>query len=125
MHICIINGRDFSILRIEARVNFLKRLVNRERRGIHYHGRAFPKIFLALVAVFIFSGFIRFGTSHAAMLTIACYEDYRPYSYVNDKGQVVGMLVDFWTLWAEKNQIELTFLPGPLTRAPHPGPGPD
>ncbi len=60
---------------------------------------------------------LRFVPAHAAMLTIACYEDYRPYSYVNNKGQVVGMLVDFWTLWAEKNQIELKFLPGPLTQS--------
>jgi len=25
------------------------------------------------------------------MVTIACYKDYRSYSYVNDKGQVVGI----------------------------------
>ncbi len=97
--------------------NILKRLDNKENKSVSVHGRACPKIFLALVAVFIFFGFVRFSTANAAMLTIACYEDYRPYSYVDNKGQVVGMLVDFWILWAEKNQIELTFLPGPLTRS--------
>jgi ABC-type amino acid transport substrate-binding protein len=75
-----------------------------------------PKLFPTLAAIIILLGFVCSSTVHAAGLTIACYEDYRPYSYVNDKGEVVGMLVDFWALWAQKNQIELTFLPGSLTQ---------
>jgi len=96
-------------------VNFLK-IKNREHQSIKYHGRAFLKKILALAAVLFFFGVIGFSTAHALILNIACYKDYRPYSYVNDKGQVVGMLIDFWNIWAEKNQVELTFLPGSLTQ---------
>lgn len=95
----------------------LQRQVNSEYNPIKYQVRSFSKILLGLVVMVVFSGIIRLEMASAAMVTIACYKDYRPYSYVNDKGQVVGMLVDFWTLWAEKNQIELTFLPGSLIQS--------
>lgn len=103
--------------REEADLDFLKNRKKIEHKDSKYNGRVCRRIVLTLVAVVIFFGFARFNTVHAAGLTIACYKDYRPYSYVNDKGEVVGILVDFWTLWAEKNQIELTFLPGSLTQS--------
>lgn len=98
-------------------MNFLKNRKKREHKDSNYKGQVCRRLVLTLVAVVVFFGFVRFNTVHAASLTIACYKDYRPYSYVNDKGDVVGMLVDFWTLWAKKNQIELTFLPGSLTQS--------
>jgi ABC-type amino acid transport substrate-binding protein len=98
-------------------LNFFKTRKKIEHKDSKYNGRVCRRIVLTLVAVVIFFGFVCLNTVHAAGLTIACYKDYRPYSYVNDKGEVVGVLVDFWTLWAEKNQIELTFLPGSLTQS--------
>lgn len=53
---------------------------------------------------------------YAKSLTVACYKDYRPYSYVNDKAETVGLLVDIWQLWAEKNRVELTFIPDHLSQ---------
>jgi ABC-type amino acid transport substrate-binding protein len=49
-------------------------------------------------------------------LTIACYQDYPPYSDVDDQGNPQGLLIDFWRLWAQKNQVSVTFAPGPLAQ---------
>ena len=49
-------------------------------------------------------------------LTIACYQNYPPYSYVNGQGEAQGLLIDFWQLWAQKNKISVTFVPGPLAQ---------
>ncbi len=103
--------------REEADLDFLKNRKKIVHKYTKYNGQICRRIFLTLVGVLVFFGFARFNTIHAAGLTISCYKDYRPYSYVNDKGEVVGMLVDFWALWAEKNHIELTFLPGSLTQS--------
>jgi ABC-type amino acid transport substrate-binding protein len=98
-------------------LDFLKNREKKGYKGSQWKRWRYQRIFLTLVAVVLFFGFVRFDTVHAASLTIACYNDYRPYSYVNDKGKVVGMLVDFWALWAKKKQIELTFLPGSLNQS--------
>ncbi len=75
------------------------------------------KIILVLLAILIGYGTVFFATARAESLTIACYKDYRPYSYVNQKGETVGVLVDFWTLWGEKNHVKMTFIPGHLTKS--------
>lgn len=75
------------------------------------------KIILVLAAVILGYGLVFMGTAKAQALKIACYKDYRPYSYVDDKGEVVGMLVDFWNLWAEKNHMTLTYLPGQISQS--------
>jgi ABC-type amino acid transport substrate-binding protein len=49
-------------------------------------------------------------------LTIACYENYPPYSDVDNQGNPQGLLIDFWRLWAQKNQVSVTFSPGPLAQ---------
>nr|WP_320015786.1 transporter substrate-binding domain-containing protein [uncultured Desulfobacter sp.] len=49
-------------------------------------------------------------------LTIACYQDYPPYSHVNEQGETQGLLIDFWLLWAQKSQMAVTFVPGSLTQ---------
>ncbi len=54
--------------------------------------------------------------ARAESLTIACYQDYPPYSHVGDKGEPQGLLVDFWQLWAKNNQVSVTFVPGPLSQ---------
>jgi len=63
-------------------------------------------------------GLVFFSSVNARALTvnIACYQDYRPYSYVNDTGEIVGMLVDFWKLWGKKNDVEVVFKPGHLSQ---------
>ncbi len=69
----------------------------------------------AVLAVLIMAG----GPGSQAMaesLTIACYQDYRPYSYVSDEGKPEGLLIDFWTLWGQRNQVTITFLPGFLSQ---------
>lgn len=69
-------------------------------------------ILLVLAAVILF-----FSTAQAESLTIACYKDYRPYSYVNDEGKTEGVLIDFWRMWGERNHVTVTFIPDHLTRS--------
>ncbi|MCP4021720.1 MAG: transporter substrate-binding domain-containing protein [Desulfobacteraceae bacterium] len=54
------------------------------------------------------------STVSAESLTIACYKDYKPFSYVNSQGEAVGILVDIWRLWAKENHITLQFVPNDL-----------
>lgn len=77
----------------------------------------FVKIILVLLAILIGYGAVFFSTARAEALTIACYKDYRPYSYIDAQGEIVGVLIDFWRLWGEKNHVDLTFIPGHLTQS--------
>lgn len=52
----------------------------------------------------------------AVTLTLAHYQDYKPYAYVDPDGRSRGMLIDIWRLWAEKNNVDLTFIPARLSR---------
>ena len=52
----------------------------------------------------------------AITLTLAHYQDYKPYAYVDPDGRSRGMLIDIWRLWAEKNNVDLTFIPARLSR---------
>jgi len=56
------------------------------------------------------------SSATATTLTIAHYEDYKPYAYVDQNGRSQGMLVDIWRLWADKNQADLKFVPARLSR---------
>ena len=75
------------------------------------------KILLVLGVLLLGYGALPFSTARAESLTIACYRDYRPYSYVNARGRSEGMLIDFWRLWGEKNRVEITFIPGHLSQS--------
>ncbi len=74
------------------------------------------KIFLVLWAVILGYGGPFFSTAWAESLTIACYKDYRPYSYVNAEGKTEGVLIDFWRLWGQRNHVEISFIPGHLAQ---------
>lgn len=41
---------------------------------------------------------------------ISCDADYAPFSMINSKGQADGFFVDFWRLWAEKQNVEVKFI---------------
>lgn len=75
------------------------------------------KIILVVIVILIAYGLVFFSTARAEGLNVACYKDYRPYSYVNAEGEVVGVLVDFWKIWAQKNDVALTFIPGHLSES--------
>jgi len=55
-------------------------------------------------------------SADAVTLTLAHYQDYKPYAYVDPDGRSRGMLIDIWRLWAEKNNVDLTFIPARLSR---------
>jgi len=74
-------------------------------------------VLLALGIVILGQAFLAATTARAESITIACYKDYRPYSYVNAKGETEGVLIDFWRLWGKKNHVEISFVPGHLAQS--------
>ena len=45
------------------------------------------------------------------MLTVAINQTSFPYHAINAQGQAVGLMVDLWQLWAEKQGVEVEFVP--------------
>ncbi len=77
----------------------------------------FRRIALVLGGILLCAFLFCASQARAESLTIACYKDYRPYSYVNAQGKIEGVLIDFWRLWGEKNNVTLTFIPDHLTQS--------
>ena len=44
-----------------------------------------------------------------ATISVAVNKNSYPYHFVNDQGQVDGLMVDFWRLWARKQNVEIEF----------------
>jgi len=44
-------------------------------------------------------------------LTIAVNKTTYPYQFVDEQGQVSGLMVDLWRLWAKKQHVEIKFIP--------------
>lgn len=42
---------------------------------------------------------------------VACLKDYYPYSSVNEDGELSGIIIDWWKLWAKKTDTEIIFIP--------------
>ncbi|PMQ01274.1 MAG: hypothetical protein CBR30_07190, partial [Dictyoglomus sp. NZ13-RE01] len=40
-------------------------------------------------------------------LKIVIDKDYPPFTFINEKGQLVGISVDFWRLWSERMGIKV------------------
>jgi diguanylate cyclase (GGDEF)-like protein len=79
----------------------------------------FCKIFLTGL-LFIFASFSldaaekkTASKSFSAPLTIAIHESSYPYHFLDEQNQADGLMVDFWRLWAKKQQVEVEFVPLP------------
>ena len=105
------------ILWTEAILKFIPPLPDSRTHKSKGSLHRFVRSFLVLLTIFIGYGAVFFSTALAESLTIACYKDYRPYSYINAQGKIEGVLIDFWRLWADKNHVELVFVPGHLTQS--------
>ena len=46
-------------------------------------------------------------------VTIATGQDFRPFEFVDEKGEPQGLIIDLWNLWSEKTGIPVTFAPAP------------
>lgn len=44
-------------------------------------------------------------------LKISISNDMLPYSFLNEKGEAEGILVDYWKLWAKKTNQKIEFIP--------------
>jgi len=47
---------------------------------------------------------------HNLPLTIAINKTSYPYHFLDEQGQADGLMVDFWRLWAKKQQVEIKFV---------------
>ena len=65
-----------------------------------------PLLFILLVG---YSN-LHFGQSYK----IACFNDYPPYSSINEDGNATGFLIDWWELWSKESGIAVSFVPGSL-----------
>lgn len=48
---------------------------------------------------------------HQQPLTIAVNKTTYPYQFVDKQGQVSGLMIDLWRLWAKKQHVEIKFIP--------------
>jgi polar amino acid transport system substrate-binding protein len=69
-------------------------------------------IFLLLLILFVLS--ISYSKE---ILNIAIDRDYPPFSYIDEKGNLVGISVDFWKIWSNKTGIEVKLIPEDWKRA--------
>jgi len=90
-------------------------LIHKQKKILKLNGC--PQVIVFFICAVVLSGLCP-GILWAVPkpLTIACYQDYPPYSHVNDQGETQGLLIDFWRLWAQKKQISVTFAPGSLAQ---------
>lgn len=67
--------------------------------------RLFNKLFLLLLLIFSFLN------AEQKEFKVSFDPDYVPFSYIqNNKPE--GLFIDFWRLWAQKNQYKVTFVNG-------------
>lgn len=59
------------------------------------------KIISLLILILIFTNL--WGNAQDS-LKIVIDRDYPPFTYVDEKGNLVGISVDFWKLWSKKNR---------------------
>ncbi len=60
----------------------------------------------------LYPAFSDFTRSFCSKIKIAHQKDYYPYSWVNEKGQAEGILIDWWKLWGQKTDTEVEFIHG-------------
>ena len=63
----------------------------------------------AISLAFILFFFSSFLCAASKELIITGSSTWRPFSFINEKGVPDGIMIDFWTLYAKKNQIKISF----------------
>lgn len=66
---------------------------------------SFNKLFLLLLLIFSFLD------AKQREFKVSYDPDYAPFSYIQN-GKPEGLFIDFWKLWAQKNQYKVTFVNG-------------
>ena len=88
-------------------------MIHKQKKRLKLNSR--PLVIVFFICTVVLSGICPNGVwADPKPLTIACYENYPPYSDVNGQGAPQGLLIDFWRLWAQKSQIPVNFVPGSL-----------
>ena len=88
-------------------------MIHKQKKRFKLNG--WPLVIAFFICAVVLSGLRpNLAWAEPQPLTIACYQNYPPYSDVDDQGKPRGLLIDFWRLWAQKNQLSVTFAPGTL-----------
>jgi len=80
-----------------SNIKLLKKLINKLK----------TKIYIVVLLSFFY---LPSSLLAAQKLKVSCSKDYYPYSFVNEDGQLEGVLIDFWNLWGKKNDTEIQFI---------------
>lgn len=60
--------------------------------------------------LFVLSFSISGAVSAPKEITVACSKDSFPFHFVDEKGNVSGITIDYWNLWSKKTGIKVKFL---------------
>lgn len=67
---------------------------------------------LVVLSISIITGLIRISSAQSTKqqeLKVVALSEWRPYSYVDEKGRLKGILVDYWNSWGQANNVEMVF----------------
>ncbi len=73
-------------------------------------------MFKILLILFLFI-FLFFPYLFAEELKVVLDRDYPPFTYIDEKGNLVGISVEFWKLWEERTGIKVKLIPVEWTKA--------
>ncbi|MCT4592828.1 MAG: transporter substrate-binding domain-containing protein [Anaeromicrobium sp.] len=66
-------------------------------------------IILILIVVSSFTGCLPGESKDRRAIKIACGNNWKPFSYVNNEGNPEGILIDFWRAWGKTNGVNIEF----------------
>ncbi|MCC5911675.1 MAG: transporter substrate-binding domain-containing protein [Clostridiaceae bacterium] len=76
------------------------------------------KIFIILFILIMLSNLNLIVVTEAIIenpskITIAVPKEYKPFSYIDEKGNVKGVIIDFWRAWSKANEVKVEFIMAP------------
>ncbi len=66
--------------------------------------------YLCILLFYILSPFSLYSNSNTRTLKISTTHSMPPYSFINKNQKPAGMVIDFWKLWANKNNVKIKFI---------------
>ena len=64
-----------------------------------------------LLYIILLLSFFMSSTLSGKIIKIAIISDMSPYTFINDKNNAAGIVIDYWKLWAKKTQTKIEFIP--------------
>lgn len=64
-----------------------------------------------LFLLLLISLLVSFNANAQNPLKVLIDKDYPPFTYIDEKGNLVGISVEFWNLWSKKTGIKVELFP--------------